>query len=125
MRCRKLLRGFEGEKCAQHAHANIAGSFARSVMMKRALVLVLALAVSAASAQSVLLGKRLLGKGDEIASARDAGGAPQRIDRIEGDDSTPAMEIWTYVRKGREITFWVVDGRIVKVQEKEAPAAAP
>lgn len=88
------------------------------------LVLVLAPAATVVSAKSVLLGKRLFGKGDDVAAARNAGGAPDRIDRIEGDGSTPAMEIWTYVRKDREVTLWVVGGRIVQAQEREAPGAA-
>ena len=71
-----------------------------------------------AQAQSVMFGKRLIGKGDPMSIVRDVAGTPDQVDRIEGDNSTPAMEIWTYRRDDREITLWVVSGKIVKTQEK-------
>jgi hypothetical protein len=85
--------------------------------MKRVLLFVLAAFASAAHADSVLLGKTLIGKGDSGARAREAGGEPAQLDRIDGDESTPAMEIWTYRLDGRSITLWLVDGAVVKASE--------
>jgi len=73
-------------------------------------------------AQSVMFGKRLIGKGDHVTLVREAAGMPDKLDRIEGDDSTPAMEIWTYTRDQREVTVWIVAGKVVKVAEKALPA---
>lgn len=93
--------------------------------MKRMGLLALLLVCSAVQAQGVLLGKKLIGKGDETAAVRDAAGAPDKLDRIDGDASTPTMEIWTYRRDSREITLWVVSGKVVKVEEHvQAPPAA-
>lgn len=92
--------------------------------MKAWFVLFLLCAATTASAQSVLIGKRLVAKGEHSSVARGAGGAPDRIDRIEGDDSSQAMEIWTYARRDREITLWIVNDRIVQAQERETPTAA-
>ncbi len=75
-----------------------------------------------AHAQSVMVGRRLVGKGDAAATLRDATGEPDRLDRIEGDATTPAMEIWTYRRDDRETTAWIVAGKIVKVSQE--PIAA-
>lgn len=75
-----------------------------------------------AHAQSVMFGKRLIGKGDSVASVREAAGTPDRVDRIDGDDSTPAMEIWTWNGDGREVTLFIVSGKVVKAQEKALPA---
>lgn len=76
-----------------------------------------------AHAQGVMVGRRLVGKGDAAAILRDAAGAPDRLDRIDGDATTPAMEIWTYRREGRETTAWLVAGRIVKVTQEPVAAA--
>jgi hypothetical protein len=76
-------------------------------------------------AQSVMFGKRLIGKGDRVSLVREVAGMPDKLDRIDGDDSTPAMEIWTYTREQREVTVWIVSGKVVKIAEKTlaAPAA--
>ena len=78
-----------------------------------------------AQAQSVMFGKRLIDKSDQASQVRDAAGAPGKVDRIDGDDSTPAMEIWTYTRDQREVTVWIVSGKVVKVAEKNLLAPAP
>jgi hypothetical protein len=85
------------------------------------MVVVLVFATGA-RAQSVMFGKRLIGKGDRVSLVRDVAGVPDKVDRIEGDDSTPALEIWTYAREQREVTVWVVSGKVVKVAEKTLPA---
>ncbi len=86
--------------------------------------LVLAAAAGTVDAQSALLGKRLVAKGDEVGKVREAGGEPDRIDRIAADDTSPAMEIWTYTRKGRVITVWIVSGRVVQVEDRRAEDGA-
>ncbi|NCT66468.1 MAG: hypothetical protein GXC76_02365 [Rhodanobacteraceae bacterium] len=93
-------------------------------MTKPMIALMLLLAAGSAQAQSALLGKRLVGKGDDVALARDAGGPPDRIDRIDGDASTPAMEIWTWHGKASEVTLWVVAGKIVQAEERPLAGAA-
>lgn len=93
--------------------------------MKRVVLIVVLVVVSHfAQAQSVLLGKKLIGKGDDVARVRDAAGEPTKMDRIDGDDSSPAMEIWTYRRDDRVITLWVVGGKIVKATEEAAKKEA-
>ncbi len=87
------------------------------------LVLVALACATGVRAQSVMFGKRLIGKGDATAVVREVAGAPDRLDRIDGDDSTPTMEIWTYHDAAREVTLWIVAGKVVKVQEKAAVAA--
>ena len=79
------------------------------------------LAASAACAQtsSALLGRKLISIGEDTARVRDAGGDPDKLDKIPGDDTSPPMEIWTYQRKGREITLWIVDDKIVQVDDKK------
>ena len=93
--------------------------------MQRKMAVVAAVLVFSAGthAQSVMFGKRLIGKGDQASQVRDAAGMPDKIDRIDGDDSTPAMEIWTYTRDQREVTVWIVSGKVVKVAEKTLPAS--
>ncbi len=78
------------------------------------LLVVLAVDVQA---QSVLIGKRLIGRGDAVERVREAGGEPDRIDRIEADAGAPPMQIWTYQRRGRQVTVWIVDGRVASVDE--------
>ena len=68
-------------------------------------------------AQSALVGKRLIGKGDDVARVRAAGGEPDRIDRIEVDAGAPSMQIWSYTRRGRTVTLWIVGERVAKVEE--------
>jgi hypothetical protein len=87
-------------------------------------VMAAVLAFSAgAQAQSVMFGKRLIGKGDQASQVREAAGVPDNVDRIDGDDSTPAMEIWTYTRDQREVTVWIVSGKVAKVAEKALHAS--
>lgn len=94
--------------------------------MKTFLILALLLLPAFASAQSAVVGKRLVSVGDEAAKVRDAGGNPDQLDKIPGDASQPPMEIWTYQRKGRTVTLWLVNDKIVQVQDKraETPVAA-
>jgi len=77
-----------------------------------------------AQAQSVLMGKRLVSKGDDTGRVRDIAGAPDKVDTIPADQYSPAMEIWTYHRKGSTIVFWMVGGKVVQVQEEMASNAA-
>ena len=74
------------------------------------------LAAGNAHAQSALIGKKLISRGDSIERVRDVGGKPDRLDRIEGDAKTPPIEIWTYQRRNRTITVWVVDDKVVQVK---------
>ena len=76
-------------------------------------------AADAASAQSALLGKRLISVGEVSEHALDAAGTPDKLDKIPGDESSPAMEIWTYQRKGRQITLWIVNEKIVQLEDKK------
>ena len=93
-------------------------------MKRRFFILVLLLACGAAHAQSALFGKRLVSKGDDVAHVRDVAGSPDKIDTIPADQYSPAMEIWTYHRKGSTIVFWMVGGKVVQVQEEMASNAA-
>lgn len=77
-----------------------------------------------ATAQSVLLGRTLVGKGDSAALVRTAGGEPAQIDVIPGDETTPDMEIWTYRPDGKVITLWLVGGKIVNAEESKSAALA-
>ncbi len=88
--------------------------------MIRQWVWALLLASGCANAQSALVGKKLISRGDPVERVRDAGGAPDRLDRIDGADHSPPMEIWTYRRRDRTITLWVVDERVVQVEDKAA-----
>lgn len=90
-------------------------------MQRGWIVLALLACTAGAQAQSVMFGKRLIGKGDTVSEVRDAAGSPDRLDRIDGDDSTPTMEIWTWRDDAREVTLWIVDGKVVKAQEKALP----
>jgi len=75
------------------------------------------------SAQSVLVGKKLISDGDNISKVRDAAGSPDKVDKIPGEGSSPPMEIWTYKRKDSVITIFVVDSKVVHSQEKQAANA--
>lgn len=88
--------------------------------MKNLWILLLLLVCEAAGAQSALLGKRLIAVGQDVASVREAGGEPERLDKIPGDENQPAMEIWTYQRKGRQITVWLVGDKVVQIEDKRA-----
>ena len=92
--------------------------------MKRVALILLVVFSNFAHAQSVLLGKKLIGEGDDVARARDAAGEAGKMGRIDGDDSSPAMEIWTYRRDDRVITLWVVGGKIVKATVETAKKEA-
>lgn len=92
--------------------------------MKYLLILVLLASSIAAASDNVLLGRSLIGKGDSAAAVRDAGGEPQQLDRIDGDDSSPAMEIWTYRSGDKTVTLWLVGGKVVKAQEERRNVAA-
>ena len=72
------------------------------------------------SAQSVLVGKKLVSDGDNISKVREAAGAPDKLDKVPGDGSSPPMEIWTYKRKDSVVTIFVVDSKVVHSQEKTA-----
>jgi len=84
--------------------------------MRRWIGLLLLIAVEA-QAQSVLVGKRLIGRGDAVERVREAGGEPDRIDRIEAAAGSPPMQIWTYERRGRQVTVWIVEGRVASIGE--------
>lgn len=88
--------------------------------MSRQWVWMFVLIAGCANAQSALVGKRLIARGDPVERVRDAGGAPDRVDRIDGADDAPPMEIWTYRRRDRTITLWVVDERVVQVSDQAA-----
>lgn len=92
--------------------------------MKYLLTLLLLAASTAAASDNVLLGRSLIGKGDGAAAAREAGGEPQQLDRIPGDDSSPAMEIWTYRSDDKVVTLWLVADKVVKAQEERRNVAA-
>jgi hypothetical protein len=70
-----------------------------------------------ADAQSVLIGDRLVSKGDAARYVRDIAGAPEKVDKIPQDEYSPAMEIWSYRRNDRAITLWVVADKVVQAQE--------
>lgn len=88
------------------------------------ILLLLAMATTATASDNVLLGRRLIGKGDSAAVAREAGGEPQQLDRIDGDDSSPAMEIWTYRSDDKTVTLWLVADKVVKTLEERRAMAA-
>ena len=82
------------------------------------LMWILLLVAGSVQAQSALVGKKLIARGDSIERVREAGGVPDRIDRINGDAVSPPMEIWTYERRDRTITLWVIDSKIVQVEDE-------
>jgi hypothetical protein len=93
--------------------------------MSRFCVLLCLLLINAAvCAQSVLIGKRLISKGDDVSHVRDIAGPADRIDKIPADEFSAAMEIWTYNHKGRQVVLWIVGTKVVQAQE-QAAAAAP
>ncbi|QBB69753.1 hypothetical protein ELE36_04835 [Pseudolysobacter antarcticus] len=92
--------------------------------MKYALLIALLLLAANAGAGSVMFGKHLVSKGDAITSVRDAAGTPNKVDKIDADDSSPAMEIWTYNRPESVVTIWIVDRKVVQVQEQPAADGA-
>ncbi|TDR43999.1 hypothetical protein DFR29_106144 [Tahibacter aquaticus] len=92
--------------------------------MKRLLLAALIGCCGVASAETVLLGKNLIGKGASAVQARDAAGEPTQLDSIPGDESSPAMEIWTYRLDDKTITLWLVGDKVVKALEERKPATA-
>ena len=88
------------------------------------ITLLLATATAATASDNVLLGRRLIGKGDSAATAREAGGEPAQLDHIDGDDSSPAMEIWTYRSDDKTVTLWLVADKVVKTLEERRAVAA-
>jgi hypothetical protein len=91
--------------------------------MKRLVLFALVSLSTTAGAQSILLGKKLIGKGDSASRALEAAGEPGKLDRIAGDESSPAMEIWTYDRGESVVTLWMVGGKIVKAAEERRASA--
>jgi hypothetical protein len=90
--------------------------------MKRFALLLMSLLPLAASAQSVLLGRTLVGKGESATAIRAAAGDPARLDRIDGDETSPAMEIWTYRLADKVVSLWIVDGKVVQASEERVVA---
>jgi hypothetical protein len=84
------------------------------------LFLCLLLIGSTASAQSVLIGKRLISKGDDVARVLDIAGPADKVDKIPADEFSPPMEIWTYNRKGEKVVLWIVGAKVVQAQEQPA-----
>lgn len=67
-------------------------------------------------AESVLLGKKLIGKGDSADKVLAAGGKPERKDTIAADEYSPAIEIWTYRQRKNDLRVWLVEGKVVQTQ---------
>lgn len=84
------------------------------------LFLCLLLVGSVAFAQSVLIGKRLISKGDGVARVLDFAGPADKVDKIPADEFSPPMEIWTYNRKGQQVVLWIVGAKVVQAQEQPA-----
>jgi hypothetical protein len=87
-------------------------------MKRLALGLLLATFSAAAVADGVLLGRDLVGKGDAAAQIRAVAGEPAQLDRIPGDEYSPAMEIWTYRVDGKVVNLWLVGDKVVKAAEE-------
>src|SRR6186713_2258607 len=75
-------------------------------------------------AQSVIFGKRLIGKGDQVSQVRDAAGTPGKVDRIDADYSTPVLAIWTCEREQREVSVWIVSGEVGAERRWQRPVKA-
>jgi len=91
--------------------------------MKRIVFILLAVLPNLASAQSVLLGKNLVDKGTRAADVRGFAGEPAQLDRIDSDEFSPAMEIWTYRYDDKVVSLWLVDGAVVKAAEQRSASA--
>ena len=87
-------------------------------MKRLALCLLLATVPATAAAEGVLLGRDLVGKGDAAERIRAAAGEPAQLDRVDGDEFSPAMEIWTYRFDGKVVSLWLVDGKVVKATQE-------
>lgn len=86
--------------------------------MRFVVVILILFAVSTVQAQSALIGKRLVSRGDDVERLRGVGIKPDRLDRIDADEHSPAMEVWTYIHGARSIVVWLVDGKVVQVHEQ-------
>ncbi|WP_313913447.1 hypothetical protein [Tahibacter sp.] len=91
--------------------------------MKRIAFILLATLPASAFAQSVLLGKNLVDKGTRAADVRGFAGEPAQLDRIDGDEFSPSMEIWTYRYDDKVVSLWLVDGAVVKAAEQRSASA--
>lgn len=91
--------------------------------MKRIAFILLAALPAVAFAQSVLLGKNLIDKGTRATDLRGLAGEPAQLDRIDGDEFSPAMEIWTYRYEDKIVSLWLVDGAVVKAAEQRSASA--
>lgn len=87
-------------------------------MQRLVLGLLLATTLSTAAADGVLIGRDLVGKGDSIAQVLAAAGEPTQLDRIDGDEYSPAMEIWTYRFDDKTVSLWFVGDKVVKAAEE-------
>jgi hypothetical protein len=88
--------------------------------MKIIAIVLIMLAATSAQAQSALIGKRLISRGDDVSRLRSIGIRPVKLDQIDADEHSPAMEVWTYVQGARSIAVWLVNGKVVQVQEQAA-----
>ena len=88
--------------------------------MKYAIFLALVFLAANADAGSVMFGRPLVSESDAIGSVRDAAGTPNKTNKMNTDDSSPAMEIWTYNRPESMVTIWIVDRNVVQLQEQQA-----
>ncbi|WP_146151861.1 hypothetical protein [Ahniella affigens] len=84
--------------------------------MYRALFAILICLSLDAHAESVLLGKKLIDKGDGADKVLSAGGKPDRKDLIPADEYSPAIEVWTYRQRDTELRVWLVDEKVVQIQ---------
>ncbi len=91
--------------------------------MKRIAFILLFAPPMCAFTDSVLLGKNLVDKGSRAMDVRGFAGEPAQLDRIEGDEFSPAMEIWTYRYDDKIVSLWLVDGAVVKAAEQRSASA--
>lgn len=84
--------------------------------MYRAAFAVLMCLSMEAHAESVLLGKKLIDKGDTADKVLAAGGEPEQKDTIPADEFSPAIEIWTYRQRKTDLRVWLVQGKVVQTQ---------
>lgn len=84
--------------------------------MYRALFAVLICLSLNAHAESVLLGKKLIDKGDSVDRVLSAGGKPERKDVIPADEYSPEIEVWTYRQRNTELRVWLVNSKVVQTQ---------
>jgi hypothetical protein len=46
----------------------------------------------------------------------DIAGPANKVDKRPADEYSPPMEIWTYNRKGDQVTLWIVGAKVVPAQ---------